>query len=187
MLSRVLVGPMGTQGGMIDMNICNFIDTYLRENSMTNHAAGAAAMGLGVIFFMVSVGICLLVAWIASILDVLKNEYDGDNTKTIWILILVLMAPLGTILYQLIGKKQKLNNSQNNPSLNVKIKTAIKQKPIKNAAKPNITPIKTDTCSQCGSAMKERTVMSGEKSGQKFLVCVKYPTCKFILPLEIEM
>ena len=153
---------------------------------MPNHvagAAGAAAMGLGAMFFMVSIGIGLFVTWIVSLMDVLKSEYEGDNTKTIWILLLLLMAPLGTILYQIIGKKQKLNNTVFMAAGPKKAPTKTKSEPVINTAKPTMSPIKKETCSKCGSIMTERAVLSGEKAGQKFLVCTKYPTCKFVLPL----
>ena len=152
-------------------------------------AAGAVAMGFGFMLFMVSVGIGLFITWIISLMDVLKNEYEGENTKTIWILLLLLIAPLGTILYQVMGKKQKQSYGNFNGSVNARIKTNVNAGSTgsePNTPKLNIKSIKTETCSQCGNIMKERTVMSGEKTGQKFLVCSKYPDCRFISPLAAE-
>ncbi len=57
--------------------------------------------------FMTAIGIALFVLWVISLMDVIKNDYQGQNTKVVWLLLLLLIAPIGTILYQTIGKKQK--------------------------------------------------------------------------------
>jgi hypothetical protein len=43
-----------------------------------------------------------------SLIDVLRSNFEGQNTKVIWVVVLLVIAPLGTVLYQLIGKKQKI-------------------------------------------------------------------------------
>jgi hypothetical protein len=63
--------------------------------------------GVIILFLMGCGGIALFVTWIVSLIDVLKNEFKGSN-KIIWLILLLAMAPLGTILYQIIGKKQKV-------------------------------------------------------------------------------
>jgi hypothetical protein len=71
--------------------------------------ASAATAGFGLTFLLMPIiGIALFIAWIISIIDVLKNEFYQPNNKYIWIALLVFMPPLGAILYQTIGKNQKV-------------------------------------------------------------------------------
>jgi ssDNA-binding Zn-finger/Zn-ribbon topoisomerase 1 len=37
-----------------------------------------------------------------------------------------------------------------------------------------------ETCEKCGSKLKLRTRLSGEKEGHRYWVCSKYPSCNFI-------
>jgi len=75
---------------------------------MGHPEAGAALVGLGMIAFMVCLGIAIFVLWIMSIVDVIKNDFQNPNNKIIWILLLLFIAPLATILYQLVGRNQKV-------------------------------------------------------------------------------
>lgn len=42
-----------------------------------------------------------------SLIDVLKNEYEGNN-KIIWVLVIILMPIIGSVLYLGIGSNQKI-------------------------------------------------------------------------------
>lgn len=75
---------------------------------MTHNAAAAAATGLGLMMFMFAVGITLFVLWIISLIDVVKNDFQGENTRIVWLILLICIAPLATILYQAIGRKQRI-------------------------------------------------------------------------------
>ena len=147
-----------------------------------HHGAGILAAGLGMMFVYFAAIIAFVVTWIISLIDVIKNDFQKDSDKTMWLLILLLIAPIGTILYQLIGKKQKLTVT----AFNGKIRTSNNIKPAQKVPEPKTEPIKAAKCTQCGNEMKERTVMSGEKAGQKFMVCSKYPNCRFVSPLTPE-
>jgi hypothetical protein len=142
-------------------------------------AAGILAAGFGMIILYFGLITALVITWIISIIDVVKNDFERDSDKTRWLVILLLIAPLGTILYQLIGKKQKLTNSTSKPK--VKNYSESKYNQDKSAIET-----KTEKCIKCGNVMKERVVLSGEKAGQKFLVCNSYPTCKSIKQLTAE-
>lgn len=50
----------------------------------------------------------LLIIPIIALIDVLKNEFTGNN-KLIWILVILLSWLIGAILYFFIGRKQKIN------------------------------------------------------------------------------
>lgn len=45
--------------------------------------------------------------WIYSLIDILKNSFE-KNDKIIWVLVVLLLPIIGSILYIVIGRKQKL-------------------------------------------------------------------------------
>ena len=55
---------------------------------------------------LIIIGI-LLGIYIFVLVDILKSEFRGYN-KIIWILLVLFLPALGTILYLLIGRKQKV-------------------------------------------------------------------------------
>jgi uncharacterized membrane protein YczE len=54
------------------------------------------------ILFLILFGIYIFV-----LVDILKSEFRGYN-KIIWILLVLFLPALGTILYLLIGRKQRV-------------------------------------------------------------------------------
>ena len=42
-----------------------------------------------------------------ALVDILKSKFEGNN-KLIWVLVVILLPILGTILYFLIGRNQKI-------------------------------------------------------------------------------
>jgi len=59
------------------------------------------------IVLAVVISIVALPFWIASLIDLLKSRFEG-NDKTVWLLVLILLGIPGMILYRVIGKKQKI-------------------------------------------------------------------------------
>lgn len=47
---------------------------------------------------------------IIALVDILKNEFSGNN-KIVWILVVLLLNFFGAILYFLLGRQQKLPGS----------------------------------------------------------------------------
>jgi hypothetical protein len=140
------------------------------------HHAAAGFLGFGLLgTFLIIPGLVIayLVTWIKSLIDVINSNFQKENDKQMWLLLLILTGPLGTVLYLTVGKKNK-EITYKKPAPTPRVYTA----------KPILKNIQAEICSKCGNTMKERTVMSGEKAGQKFLVCSKYPECKFMSPLE---
>jgi len=63
--------------------------------------------GIVLIFIIFCLGVILFFTWIVSLIDVLKSEFSNNSNKVIWLLMLIFLAPFGTVLYQMIGKGQK--------------------------------------------------------------------------------
>lgn len=60
-----------------------------------------------IIIFIVPV---FLIIPIIALVDILKNEFTGNN-KLIWVLVILLSWIIGAILYFFIGRKQKITTS----------------------------------------------------------------------------
>ncbi len=54
----------------------------------------------------------LIFLWIFPLIDMVRNEFEGNN-KLIWVLAILLVPFLGGILYLLIGRKQRKVKSDN--------------------------------------------------------------------------
>jgi len=52
--------------------------------------------------------IAILVFVIYTLVDVIKSDFKRDVNKVIWILAIIFVSPIGSILYMIIGKKQKI-------------------------------------------------------------------------------
>lgn len=63
--------------------------------------------GVIMVFIVFCLGIVLFFTWIISLIDVLKSDFSNHSNKVIWLLMLIFLAPLGTVLYQMFGKGQK--------------------------------------------------------------------------------
>ncbi len=48
-----------------------------------------------------------LVLPIAAIIDIVRNDFEGNN-KLIWVLVVIFFNIIGSILYFLIGRKQRI-------------------------------------------------------------------------------
>lgn len=47
----------------------------------------------------------IIIAW--ALIDVLRSDFQNDTNKIIWVLVILFVPFLGSILYFLIGRKQK--------------------------------------------------------------------------------
>ena len=55
------------------------------------------------------IGLSLLVLPVIALVDIIRNEFTGNN-KLIWVLIVIFFNILGSILYFIMGKNQKIKN-----------------------------------------------------------------------------
>lgn len=46
--------------------------------------------------------------WIIALVDILKSNFKDSNNKILWVLIVILLPIIGSILYFIIGKNQKI-------------------------------------------------------------------------------
>lgn len=66
------------------------------------------------IFFIIIMGV-LLIAWIATLIEIINHEYSGNN-KIIWLGLVLMMPGMGMMFYYLfgrsyiLGRKARLNN-----------------------------------------------------------------------------
>lgn len=88
-------------------------------------AGGAVALIMGTIFsfwflWMLFVGLLMLVnllgiaLWIWMIVDVAKRDFEKENDKMLWILVVVLAGWIGALIYYITIKRKDPNNQRKN-------------------------------------------------------------------------
>jgi len=50
----------------------------------------------------------LLILPVLALIDIVRNEFEGKN-KVVWVLIVIFFNIIGSILYFLIGRQQRIN------------------------------------------------------------------------------
>lgn len=51
----------------------------------------------------------LFIDWIFCLVDVLRHDFKIPSNKTAWLLALLFIPPLATILYEIFGRKQRVD------------------------------------------------------------------------------
>ena len=71
-------------------------------------------MYLGIIgigeLVLVTIMLIVILPTILALIDILKNESTGNN-KIAWLLVVLFTSFIGAVLYFIIGRKQKLSNT----------------------------------------------------------------------------
>ena len=71
-------------------------------------------MYLGIIgigeLVLVTIMLIVILPTILALIDILKNEFTGNN-KIAWLLVVLFTSFIGAVLYFIIGRKQKLSNT----------------------------------------------------------------------------
>lgn len=49
-------------------------------------------------------------AWLTALVDITRSNFKDQNSKLIWILIVTFTAPIGSIIYFMIGREYKAIN-----------------------------------------------------------------------------
>ena len=63
---------------------------------------------LGLIFWLVLFA-CILSLWILALASILKSDFKDSTTKLIWILVVVFLPIIGSVLYFILGRNQRIN------------------------------------------------------------------------------
>jgi hypothetical protein len=50
------------------------------------------------------------VIWLYGLTDVIRNDFQYFSTKIAWLIVLCFFPPLGTLLYFLIGRRQRVTH-----------------------------------------------------------------------------
>jgi hypothetical protein len=67
-------------------------------------------IGAGEIKIFLILGILVFILPLIALVDILKNNFEGDS-KLIWVIVVIFLPIMGSILYFLIGRNQKIKNS----------------------------------------------------------------------------
>ncbi len=65
----------------------------------------AAIMGVGGIVASFTLLITFIVFWIKALIEVINGKFKDENNKIIWLILLITIAPIGTILFYIIGRQ----------------------------------------------------------------------------------
>ena len=64
----------------------------------------------GEIKIFLILGLLVFIFPLIALVDILKSKFEGDS-KLIWVIVVVFVPIMGSILYFLIGRNQKIKNS----------------------------------------------------------------------------
>lgn len=62
----------------------------------------------GMILFFLLIGFFLFLVWVGAIVDILRSEFQDNNEKILWILLVILLPFIGTIIYIALGSRNKI-------------------------------------------------------------------------------
>ena len=66
---------------------------------------------IGLIFWVLF-SLCWFLLWLVALIDVLRNDFKGQNEKLMWVFVILFIPVLGPILYFTIGRKNKIKFNQ---------------------------------------------------------------------------
>jgi len=90
-------------------------EVALDMDAGTAPAAGIIATIIGLLSFgafgvlwllIFGVSVAGVVLWIVMLVDVVRRQFPDDNTKLMWVLIIVLAGWIGALIYYFVGRKQ---------------------------------------------------------------------------------
>jgi hypothetical protein len=57
------------------------------------------------LIILLAIGLFLI--WLVTIIDIVKSDFNRDADKIVWFFFVMLLAPIGIVLYFFIGRFQK--------------------------------------------------------------------------------
>lgn len=64
-------------------------------------------------WLIVLVGLAFLIFWIYTIVDVARNKFSDDTTKIVWLLVVIFLGLLGSLLYWIFGRSNRVVVNEN--------------------------------------------------------------------------
>jgi len=61
---------------------------------------------------IIIVGTAFFLVWLVTIIDIVGSQYKNSADKIIWFFFVILLAPIGIVLYFFIGRQQKSEESK---------------------------------------------------------------------------
>ena len=58
----------------------------------------------------VIIGIISFLVWLVTIIDIVKSDFNSTADKIVWFLFVMMLPPVGIILYCAIGRGQKIED-----------------------------------------------------------------------------
>ncbi len=77
----------------------------------TKNAEGAFQSLARFMAIWLMVGFCLFIAWVSTIVDIVRSEFDSPSNKTVWMLLVMFLPLLGMLLYYIFGLSQKCSST----------------------------------------------------------------------------
>ncbi|MDF3077803.1 MAG: PLDc protein [Sphingobacteriaceae bacterium] len=67
-------------------------------------------LGTPEIIILLITGLVPLAFVVVCLIDIVRSDFKDSTTKLLWVLIVILAPVLGSLIYLLIGKNQKVPN-----------------------------------------------------------------------------
>ncbi|KAB0670289.1 DUF4124 domain-containing protein [Oryzomonas sagensis] len=84
-------------------------DRALAASTRNLEKASRSLAGFMAIWLLI--GLFLFIAWVSTLVDIVKSEFESPSNKTVWLLLVILLPLLGMIIYYCFGLGQKSDSS----------------------------------------------------------------------------
>lgn len=70
-----------------------------------------------ILFMLFAVGVVLALgaAWIYTLVDALTRDFDGDNDKLLWVLVILFAGIIGSIIYYFVVLNDATDKDEEEP------------------------------------------------------------------------
>lgn len=82
------------------------LTTFLSALSIITGFLGLGGTEIVLVSLLFLVIPLIIIAW--ALIDVLRSNFQNDSNKIIWVLVILFLPFLGSILYFIIGRKQRI-------------------------------------------------------------------------------
>jgi formate-dependent nitrite reductase membrane component NrfD len=67
-----------------------------------------------VMYFFILISLIGLIAWITTLVRIIKSDFKNSNDKVMWVVIVCVLGLIGAILYLIFGEKNRIKSISNN-------------------------------------------------------------------------